>query len=168
MWEFWVRFCLGQNEDYGLGGSISDSSEKWGRGKVSINVILVKGEGHRIKHTFWICYLQGADIAMKDFSAFLDLRRGKNWAHKIFSWKYLTIWRHIWPVFPEHRGPPSLFPPWTLWESVEFQLLVASSSWFHPCRGRWQAPVSSSQYWYKWISKSNKWRGRNKSVQNSS
>ena len=38
---------MGQNEDYSLGNSTSDSSERLlqrGRGKVSINVILVKGE----------------------------------------------------------------------------------------------------------------------------
>ena len=37
---------------------------------------------------------------MKDFSAFLDMRRYKNCAHKIGSWKYLTIWRPVLPVFP--------------------------------------------------------------------
>ena len=45
--ESWVRFYLGQNEDYSLGDSIPDSSEKLlqrGRRKVSIPVILVKGE----------------------------------------------------------------------------------------------------------------------------
>ena len=40
------KFYLGQNEDYGLGDSISDSSKKLlqsGGGKVSIYVILLKG-----------------------------------------------------------------------------------------------------------------------------
>ena len=44
-------FYLGQNEDYSPGDSISESSEKLlqrGRGKVSIDVILVKV--HAIKH----------------------------------------------------------------------------------------------------------------------
>ena len=40
------------------------------------------------------------------------MKRCKNWAHKIFSWKYLTIWRLVLPVFPEHRVPPSWAPPW--------------------------------------------------------
>ena len=47
-WEFRVKFYLGQNEDYSLGDSILDSSEKLfqrGRGKkVSIYVVLLKGE----------------------------------------------------------------------------------------------------------------------------
>ena len=28
MWELWIKFYLGQKEDYSLGDSISDSSEK--------------------------------------------------------------------------------------------------------------------------------------------
>ena len=44
-----VNICLGQNDDYSSGGSISDSSEiqlHRGRGKGRIYVILVKGEVH--------------------------------------------------------------------------------------------------------------------------
>ena len=33
-------------------------------------------------------------------SAFLDMRRYKNWAHKISSQEYLTIWRPVLPGFP--------------------------------------------------------------------
>ena len=42
-----MKFYVGQNEDYSLGDSISDSSEKLlrrGRGKVSIDVISVNRE----------------------------------------------------------------------------------------------------------------------------
>ena len=35
-----------------------------------------------------------------DFSAFLDMRRHKNWAHKISSWMCLTLWRPVQPVLP--------------------------------------------------------------------
>ena len=28
MWELWIKFYLGQKEDYSLGDSVSDSSEK--------------------------------------------------------------------------------------------------------------------------------------------
>ena len=42
---------------------------------------------------------------------FLDMRC-KNWAHEIFSWKYLTIWRPVLPVFPEHRVPHPWSTPW--------------------------------------------------------
>ena len=50
---------------------------------------------------------------MKDFSAFLAMRRYKNWAHKISSWEYLTIWRPVQPVVPEQRVPDFCSPPWT-------------------------------------------------------
>ena len=44
---------------------------------------------------------------MKGFSAFLETRRCKDWAQKISSRKYLTLWRPVLPVFPEHRVPHS-------------------------------------------------------------
>lgn len=42
---------------------------------------------------------------MYDFTIFLDTRKGKNWAHKIFSRKYLTLYRPVLPVFPECLTP---------------------------------------------------------------
>ena len=63
-------------------------------------VMLVKAEVRATKHTFLqkvatslvkvTCYSRGANVTVKDFSAFLETRRCKNWAHKISS-KYLTI-----------------------------------------------------------------------------
>ena len=50
---------------------------------------------------------------MKDFGAFPDMRRYKNWVHIISSWKHLTIWRPVLLIFPEHGVPHSWFPPWT-------------------------------------------------------
>ena len=47
---------------------------------------------------------------MKDFSAFLDMRRCKNWAHKIDSWKYLSE-ELFCRFFLEHRGPHLCSPP---------------------------------------------------------
>ena len=41
-WELWVKFYLEQNEDYSLGDSLSDRSEKLlqrGMGKIIIYVI---------------------------------------------------------------------------------------------------------------------------------
>ena len=86
---------------YCLGDSISDISEKLlqkcrvGVGKVSIYVILVKGWYMQSSHIFLqkvsallmrvYCQLQGAGITFMDFSAFVDRRRCKNWAHKISS-----------------------------------------------------------------------------------
>ena len=49
---------------------------------------------------------------MQDLSVLLDMRSYTNWSHKISSWKYLTIWRHVLPVFPEHRVPHVCSPPW--------------------------------------------------------
>ena len=70
---------------------------------VSIYVILVKGGGegvHVTRHTFcrrlllvsWrLLLVWGVDVMVKDFSAFLNMRRFRNWAQKIFSWQYLTL-----------------------------------------------------------------------------
>ena len=56
---------MGQNEDYSLGNSTSDSSERLlqrGRGKVSINVILVKGE-YMQSSTFFFPHKVSASLA---------------------------------------------------------------------------------------------------------
>ena len=47
---------MGQNEDYSLGGSLSDSSERLlqsGSGGESIYKVLVKGEFDTMKHSFY-------------------------------------------------------------------------------------------------------------------
>ena len=124
-----------------------------------IYMILVKGEVHAIKHIFWggtwnqahilqnaaisLLKFGGADISMNDFSVFLDMKRCKNWAYKIFSWKYLTIWRPILPISPEHRVPHFWSTPWAL--SGVLRVSSCSGSWFNPCRGRWWVPIPSSQ-----------------------
>ena len=48
---------------------------------------------------------------MKDFSAFLDIRRYKNEAHKIISWKCWILWRPVLPVFLERIVPHFCSPP---------------------------------------------------------
>ena len=103
MWELWVKFYWGRNKDYSLEDSISDSSEKLlqrGRrwvGKVNIYVILMKGKYVQSSMYYFFaedfCLSWGADVTRRDFSAFLDMRRCKNWAHKVISWEYLTSWR---------------------------------------------------------------------------
>ena len=45
------------------------------------------------------------------FSAFVDMRRYKNWAHKIGSWKYLS--EDLSCQDPKHRVPHFCSPPWT-------------------------------------------------------
>ena len=40
-----------------------------------------------------------SSCTIKDFSAFLGMKSSKNWAHKISSWKHLSTWRPILPIF---------------------------------------------------------------------
>ena len=71
-----VKFYLGQNEDYSLEDSISDSSEKLlqrgSGGRRSIYMILVKGEFNSVKHLFY-----------KKFSA--------NYEELMFLWRELVL-----------------------------------------------------------------------------
>ena len=96
-------------------------------GKVSIYLILVKGEEYMQSSTYFFfaegfCWSQGAGIIMKNVSAFLDLRRYKNWAHKIGP----SIWRPVPPVFLEHRAPHFCSLPWA------------------PLRGCWRSATSAA------------------------
>ena len=49
---------------------------------------------------------------MQDFSAFLDMRRYKNGAHKNSFWKYLSK-DCLTSFSPKHRVPQFCSPPWT-------------------------------------------------------
>ena len=62
---------------------------------------------------------------MKEFSASLDMRRYKNWTHKLSPWVYLTIWRPVRPVFP--RAQSASFLLLTL-HSFQEVLKVGSSA----------------------------------------
>ena len=87
---------MGENEDSSPGDSISDSSErllKKGSGGRSIYRILVKGEFNAIKHLLYkrfSAHPEEADVTTKGFSAFLDMKRCKDWDHEISSGKYLS------------------------------------------------------------------------------
>ena len=69
------------------------------------------------------------------------MRRCKNWVPKA-SWKALTVWRPVPPVFPEHGPPHSWSPPWTpfrgVWRSAAAVLRVLIL-----VGGRRQAPIRS-------------------------
>ena len=95
-----MLFYLRQYEDCSLGDNTSNSSEKLlqrcrGEGKDSIYVILVKGEYIQSSTFIFLenfCWSYEASAShekqlstMKDLSAFLEMRRYKNWAHKIIS-----------------------------------------------------------------------------------
>ena len=58
-----------------------------GGGKVSVTYdfgeVGTCSQAHMLAEA--VCQSCGADVTVNDFSAFLDMRRGKNWAHKIFS-----------------------------------------------------------------------------------
>ena len=69
---------------------MSESSEKLlqrGRGGRLYTCDFSEWEAHALKHSSaeGSSLSQGAGTTMKGFSAFLDLRTYKNWAHKITS-----------------------------------------------------------------------------------
>ena len=72
------------------------------------------------------------------------MRRCKNWAQKIFSCKYLTIWRPVLPVFPRAQVPHSWSPPWTpfrgCWKSA---VATACDLILVEAEGKWQFFVGS-------------------------
>ena len=88
-----VKFYLGKNEDCSPGGSTWESSERllWkGSGGKSIYKVLVKGNVSAIKR---LCYkrfspshkdLMSPWRIPSSFSAVLDMRRCRDWDHKIF------------------------------------------------------------------------------------
>ena len=104
------KFYMGQNEDDSPGDSSSDTSEKLlqrGRGKVSIYVILVSTciQARIFCRRFLLVTRSSHHHErFKDFSAFLDMKRYKNLAHKIGSWKCLTICRPVLPDFPRAQS----------------------------------------------------------------
>ena len=68
------------------------------------------------------------------------MRRYKNWAHKIGSWKYLTIWRPVLPIFPRALSASFLLSTLNSFQGV-LKVSSCSGSWFDSCRGRWQVPI---------------------------
>ena len=152
MWNFWAKFYLGQNEDYSPGDSISESSEKLlqrGDRKVKTYAVLVKGV-HAVKPIFLekatVSLMEVAasheKVSVNDFSAFLELKRWKNWAYKIFSWKHLSE-----DLFRVSSNTECLIPDFHL------ELLsrcvedhgCRSFLWLSHCRSRQNVPIFSWQ-----------------------
>ena len=79
---------------------------------------------------------------MKDFSAFLDMGRNKSQAHKISSWKYLTVWRPALPVFLRAQSASFLLSTLNSFQRV-LKVSSSCSTWFNPLRDRWQVPMHS-------------------------
>ena len=67
-------------------------------GEACMFAILAKG-ACAFKHT------SQQMVAANGFDAFVIMERARNWVHKIFSWKYLSIWGPVLQVFPGHRVP---------------------------------------------------------------
>ena len=147
IWELWVKFYLGQNEDYSLGDSISDSSKKQlQRGRQKINITYDSSEVGTCSQVHILteahCSLQGIDVTVNDFSAFSryeEMQKLGSWNLKISNYRG----RPVLPFFSEHRVPPSFLIS-TL-KSLQRMLKISSSrsSWFNPCRSRWQVPICS-------------------------
>ena len=79
-WEAAFQIALKNgSKEVGVGGcqNICDFGDGGGVCTHFMEVCYQSGEGY--------CESQEAGITMKDFKAFLDMRRYKNWAHKIFS-----------------------------------------------------------------------------------
>ena len=72
---------------------------------------------------------------MKDSSAFLDMRRYKNWAHKIGSWKISNYQTCPASFPPKYRVPHFCSPPWTPFRGC----WILATARFNTCRGGWQA-----------------------------
>ena len=127
------------------------------RGKDSICMILVKGEymqsstfffffGRKFLLVSWSFYKSWETIVtMKDFSAFLDMRRSKNWTNGINSWEYLTVWKSVLPVaWSTGCLISTLYPE--LHQGI-LEVSSYSSTRFNPHRGRWQGPMASANLW---------------------
>ena len=118
------------------------------RGKVSIYVILVKGKYMQSSTYFcrlFLLVLWRLLLVMRGrhYHAFLDMRPYKNWAHKINSWNYPTIWGPVWSLFfPTHGVPLPRSPPWTLFRGCWKSAAIAAPE--HHFRGRWQVPMASA------------------------
>ena len=88
------------------------------------------------------CESWETSITMKTFSAFLEMRRYRNWAHKISSWDYLKSSPARFPAVQSASFLIStLNSPQTM-----LKVSIGSSTWFNPCRGRWQAPMASAVF----------------------
>ena len=113
-------------------------------------MILVKGEFIHLS-TYFCGFLQswGTDAFLKEFSAFLDMRRYKNWAHK------MSKWRPVLPVFQSTEGLiPDLHPdlPSGVW-SVESQGCSTTCDCWNCCEfwepTVWRTKLGQIQAWHK-------------------
>ena len=76
------------------------------------------------------------------------MRRYKNWACKIISWKYLTIWRRVLPVFPRAQSASFLISTlnsfqgcWKSAAAAAHDLILVEVD----AKCQWQVPIRSWQ-----------------------
>ena len=76
---------MGQDEDYSPGATVLITLKNCSKDpQGACQNICDFGEGGGARNQAHISWKVAArHVTMKDFSAFLDMRRGKNWAHKI-------------------------------------------------------------------------------------
>ena len=103
--------------------------------------------GRSVYMWFWergsTCNQAHIFAAMKECGAFLDMKRCKNWAYKSISWKYVTIWRPVLPVFWNTECfIPDLHPE--LPAGVVEDQQPWQQVWFNPCKDTWRAPLASA------------------------
>ena len=72
------------------------------------------------------------------------MRRYKNWAHNISSWKDLTVWRPILPVFPRAQSTSFLLSTPNSFQGV-LKISSCRSTSFNLCGGGWQVPICGWQ-----------------------
>ena len=112
MWQLWVKFFLGQNEDYRPGDSLSDSCEELlQRGKEGgqYTCDFSKTGIRGVKHTFWQKVAASQEEQMSPLMILVLFEISKDariWAHTIFPWKYLSEGL-FYQFSPEHREPLS-------------------------------------------------------------
>ena len=136
-WSSWEmsqwQICGG-----GVGGEVGCQyrCDFWWRGSTCNQARIFQKVSISLVKSFLVT---SSSVTMKDFSAFLDMGRYKNWAHKIGSWEHLIIWRVALPVSPLSTE--------CLISALHSELLQEvlkvssySSTWCNPCRDRWQTP----------------------------
>ena len=150
-WELWVKFYLGQNEDYSLGNSVSDRSEEmlWrarGGGARSGYMWFWWRGIYTVRDTFWqrlaaspekVTASHEEQMSPLIILVFIYMwEDARIWAHKIWKHPYEGM---FFQVFPEHTVPHSWSPP-----STPFRLCCRSASTaahdliFVEVDGKWQ------------------------------
>ena len=135
IWEFWVKFYLGQNQDCSPGAGTSDSSERLlQRGSRTRSIYDFGEVGVQCSQALALqkvfCWSEGADVTLNGFSAFLHMKRCKDWDHLKRS-NYINICSTRFPASTAQglslRDP--CIPPWHLtWHHLP--LTMSRMDWF--------------------------------------